>query len=253
MTWLRSLAFNVGCFCATVVLALFCLPMLARPEWARLVIRLWARSILALLPVVGIRVRVSGLEHIPAGGCVIASKHQSAFDTVIWLALLPRPTYVLKQELLKIPLYGWYAGRSGMIPVDRSGGGAAMRGMLRAASRAARDDQQIVIFPEGTRTAPGERATLQPGIVGIAAATGVPVLPAATDSGFVWGRESFLKRPGVIQISVKAPLPANLSRAELLAALAEAIEPEPRRAVENPVEAGDSGVSATREDRVGTP
>jgi 1-acyl-sn-glycerol-3-phosphate acyltransferase len=143
-----------------------------------------------------------------------------------------------------------------MIAVDRSGGGAALRRMLRAASEAAQDDQQIVIFPEGTRTAPGERPGLQPGIVGIAAATGAPVVPVATDSGLVWGRRAFLKRPGFIQISVRSPLPANLPRGDLLAALAEAIEFGPESApalVEKPVDAVDRAVRVSREDRARTP
>jgi 1-acyl-sn-glycerol-3-phosphate acyltransferase len=240
--WVRSLLFNLAFFGVTAVIAILGLPLLARPGWTRVAMGAWSRAVIALLPVAGIRLRVTGLENIPPGGCIIASKHQSAFDTVVWLALLPRGTYVLKQELLRIPLYGWYARRSGMIAVDRSGGGLALRRMLRAASEAARAHQQIVIFPEGTRTAPGTRPGLQPGIVGIAAATGVPVVPVATDSGLVWGRRAFLKRPGLIQIVVKPPLPLNLPRGDLLAALAEAIElgPEPAPApVEKPVDAVD--------------
>lgn len=249
MIWLRSAAFNIGFFGVTALLAMLCLPALARVAWTRGVIRLWARAVISLLPVAGIRLRVSGLERIPPGGCVIAAKHQSAFDTVVWLALLPRATYVLKQELLGIPLYGFYARRAGMIPVDRAGGAAALRGMVRAASEAANRDQQIVIFPEGTRTAPGERVPLLPGIVGLAAATGAPILPVATDSGSVWGRRAFLKHPGVIQISVRPPVPAKLSRAALLAALEEAIQPDAPGPVEKPVEGGDPAIPAVREDR----
>jgi 1-acyl-sn-glycerol-3-phosphate acyltransferase len=256
MIWLRSAAFNLAFFGVTAGLAVLCLPLLARPAWTRVALRTWSHAVIALLPIAGIRLRVDGRENIPAGGCVIASKHQSAFDTAVWFALVPRATYVLKQELLRIPLYGWFARRAGMIAVDRSGGGAALRRMVRAASEAARDDQQIVIFPEGTRTAPGERRPLQPGIVGLAAATGVPILPVATDSGRVWGRRAFLKRPGLIRISVRAPLPLNLPRADLLAALAEAIEFAPESApglVEKPVEAVDAGVRVSREDRARTP
>jgi 1-acyl-sn-glycerol-3-phosphate acyltransferase len=254
---LRSTLFNLAFFGLTAGLALLCLPLLARRAWARAVLTVWSRAVVALLPIAGIRLRVEGLQNIPPGGCVIASKHQSAFDTAVWFALVPRATYVLKQELLRIPLYGWYARRAGMIAVDRAGGGTALRRMVRAASEAVRDDQRIVIFPEGTRTAPGERRPLQPGIVGLAAATGAPIVPVATDSGLVWGRRAFLKRPGLIQISVRQPLPRNLPRAALLAALAEAIElDEPVRrsgGVENPVEDVDAEVRVTREDHRGTP
>lgn len=253
MIWLRSAAFNLAFFTLTAGTALLCLPMLLRVEWTRLVLHAWARAVVGLLPIAGIRLRVTGLEHLPAGGCVLASRHESAFDTVVWFALLPRGTYVLKRELLRIPLYGWYALRSGMIPVDRQGGGAALRQMVRAASAAARRDQQIVIFPEGTRAAPGERPPLQPGIVGLAAAAGVPILPVATDSGRVWGRRAFLKRPGVIQISIKPALPPGLSRVGLLRALAEAIQPAPGGAVDKPVEPGGGSPRAGDEDVPGTP
>jgi 1-acyl-sn-glycerol-3-phosphate acyltransferase len=257
MIWLRSAAFNLLFFGLTAAMAVGFLPALAHPAAARLVLRLWGRGVVGLLPVAGIRLCVTGLEHLPAGGCVIASKHQSAFDTVVWFALVPRATYVMKQELLRIPLYGWFARRGGMIAVDRAGGGPALRRMVRAASAAARADQQIVIFPEGTRTAPGEREPLQPGIVGLAAAADVPILPVATDSGLVWGRRSFLKHPGVIQIHIKAPLPAGLARAGLLSALAARIEfgPEPATGplVENPGEIGDSEARTGPQRPVGTP
>jgi 1-acyl-sn-glycerol-3-phosphate acyltransferase len=160
---------------------------------------------------------------------VVAAKHQSAFDTVIWLGLLPDTAYVLKKELLAIPLYGWHLRKSGMIPVDRAGGGPALRGMLRQAQAALAEGRQVVIFPEGTRTAPGVRVPYQPGVVAIASASGAPVFPVATDSGRVWGRRAFIKRPGVIRISVLPPLPPRLPRAALLAALEEAIETETDR------------------------
>lgn len=253
MTWLRSAVFNIAFFGVTGLLAVLCLPALARVGWTRRVLRVWARAVIALLPIAGIRLRVSGLEHVPPGGCVIAAKHQSAFDTVVWLALLPSATYVIKRELLAIPLYGLYARRAGMIAVDRGGGGAALRGMVRAAGEAVRRDQQIVIFPEGTRTAPGERVPLLPGIVGLAAATGAPIVPAATDSGVAWRRRAFLKHPGVIQITLRPPVAAQLPRAALLAALEEAIQPDWSAPVEKPVEGGHSLLRARAEDRHRTP
>jgi 1-acyl-sn-glycerol-3-phosphate acyltransferase len=172
---------------------------------------------------------------------VIAAKHQSAFDTVVWLHLLPDVAYVLKKELLSIPIYGWHVRKSEMIPVDRAGGGAALRTMLRGAQKALAEGRQVVIFPEGTRTAPGQRVPYQPGVVAIAAATAAPVIPVATDSGRVWGRRAFRKQPGVIRISVLEPLPHGLPRAQLLAALEAAIETETDRlfaeeAVEKPVD-----------------
>jgi 1-acyl-sn-glycerol-3-phosphate acyltransferase len=176
------------------------------------------------------------MEHVPAGACVIAAKHQSAFDTIIWHALLPDAAYVLKAELLRIPLFGPLARHAEMIPVDRAGGGGALRRMLRAAEAALAKGRQVVIFPEGTRTAPGERVPYQPGVLAIAAATDAPVVPVATDSGRLWGRRAFLKHPGVIRIVVMPPLPAGLGRAALHKALETAIEEESARLLAEPVD-----------------
>jgi 1-acyl-sn-glycerol-3-phosphate acyltransferase len=231
MTFLSSLLFNIAFFVVSAGIALCALPLLAMPRGAHnAAMRAWARIVVALLRViVGVRLELRGMEHIPPGACVIAAKHQSAFDTAVWLALLPAAAYVLKQELLSIPLYGWHARKARMIPVDRAGGGAALRRMLRAASAALAEGRQVVIFPEGTRTAPGQRVPYLPGVVAIAGAASVPVIPVATDSGRVWGRRAFIKRPGVIRISVLPPLPPRLPRARLLSALELAIETETDR------------------------
>jgi 1-acyl-sn-glycerol-3-phosphate acyltransferase len=155
------------------------------------------------------------------GPALLASMHQSAFDTLIWIALAPRFTYVFKKELSGIPIFGGYLLATGMIPVDRRAGGAAMRGLLRDTDRAVADRRQIVIFPEGTRVAPGPRVPLQPGVAAIAARARLPVIPVVTNSGLFWGRNSFLKRPGVIRVAVQPPLPVGLARDELVLRLAE--------------------------------
>jgi 1-acyl-sn-glycerol-3-phosphate acyltransferase len=157
------------------------------------------------------------------GAALIASAHQSAFDTLVWLTLLPRCCYVLKQELVRIPLFGWLIPRTGMIAVDRAGGGAALRHMLREADRAVCEDRQIVIFPEGTRAAPGERLPLQPGVAALAARTKLPVIPVATDSGHCWSRRAFHKLPGTIHVVIQPPIPPGLPRDALMALLAERI------------------------------
>ncbi|MCX7684490.1 MAG: 1-acyl-sn-glycerol-3-phosphate acyltransferase [Acetobacteraceae bacterium] len=238
---LRSAFFNLAFFALTIVMAVVCLPLLPWRGPTEAALRLWARAVLWLLSaVVGLRVRAVGFEHLPEGAAILAAKHQSAFDTVFWLTLRPLPAYVLKRELLWIPLYGWFAARAGMIPVDRAGGGAALRRMLRAARAALAAGRKIVIFPEGTRTAPGESRPWQPGVAALAA-TGAPVLPVATDSGRFWGRRAFLKRPGVLSVVVLPPLPAGLPRDEMLRQAQAAVEAESLRllgaaAVENPVE-----------------
>jgi 1-acyl-sn-glycerol-3-phosphate acyltransferase len=225
---LRSLLFNIGFFLATLATVLLAVPLLAVPRAVLMrLLRGWAWVIIwQLRAICGIRLELRGMERIPAGAAVIAAKHQSAFDTVVWLALVPDTAYVMKKELLSIPVWGWHARKSEMIPVDRAGGGPALRLMLRAAAAALAAGRQVVIFPEGTRTAPGERVPYQPGVVAIAALGTAPVLPVATDSGRAWGRRAFVKRPGVIRISVLEPLPPGLPRARLLTALETAIEGE---------------------------
>ena len=231
MLMLRSLLFNIGFYALTIFMSAVALPLLVLPRRGAVeLLRLWSRLVVGMLRVLcGVRVELRGMENIPAGACVVAAKHQSAFDTVVWLMLLPDTSYVLKKELLSIPLYGWHARKARMIPVDRAGGGAALRSMLRAASAALAEGRQVVIFPEGTRTAPGRRVPYQPGVVAIAGAASVPVIPVATDSGRIWGRRAFLKRPGVIRISVLPPLPPGLPRARLLRELEQAIESETDR------------------------
>ena len=223
MTWLRSALFAVWFYGLTTLLAL--LSPLSWPFGQRGVVayaRVWARLVLAgLRAICGISWRVTGLEHLPAeGAALIASQHQSAFDTLIWAAVAPRFAYVLKQELTRIPLFGQMLRRSGMIPVDRRAGAAALRGLLAAADRAVAESRQVVIFPEGTRARPGEQLPLQPGVAALAARMRLPVIPVVTDSGAHWGRRAFRKTPGVIRVAILPPLPAGLKRDELLAALA---------------------------------
>lgn len=227
MTVLRSLLFNALFFGLTALAGLVLLPLVLAPRrWLRGVMRLWARAVLALLRgVAGIRVALEGRENLPASGpALIASRHESAFDTAVWFALVPDAAYVMKKELFLIPVYGWFARASGQIGVDRAGSATALRALMRAAKAAAAEGRQVVIFPEGTRAAPGEAKPVQPGVVALAGATGLPVIPVRTDSGRCWPRRSFLKRPGTIRIVVGAPL---AGRAALAERVQDAIAPLP--------------------------
>ncbi|MBI0433535.1 lysophospholipid acyltransferase family protein [Roseomonas sp. KE0001] len=228
---LRSLLFNALFFSLTALCCLSGILLLPLPRrLLRRYVQGWARLMLFLLRVVcGIRLAVTGRENLPEGPVVIAAKHQSAYDTIVWLALLPEPVYVLKQELLRIPAWGWMARHYGAVAVDRTGGAAALKRMVRQASQALAAGDQIVIFPEGTRTAPGQRVPYLPGVVALASASGAPVVPAATDSGLFWGRRAFAKWPGTIHVAILPPLPPGLSRAQLIARLTDAIETESDR------------------------
>lgn len=231
VTLLRSLLFNLVFQAATLLMGLASLPLLLGPRrLAHGTVRLWARFVLGALGVIaGLRYRVEGLEHLPqAGPLLVAAKHQSAFDTIVWLTLVPDAAYVLKRELLRIPIYGWFARKAGMIAVDRAAGAAAMRGLVRDGRQALAEGRQVVIFPEGTRMPPGVAGRYQPGVAGLVAGTDVPVLPVATDSGRFWGRNAFLKHPGRITVRILPPLTAGLAGRALVTALRDRIEAEQR-------------------------
>lgn len=223
MTLIRSMLFNIAFFGITFVLTVVATAMrVLAPDRTLDMPMLWARCNVRLLRwICGIRVEVTGLENIPPGPALIASRHQSAFDTFVWLTLVPKCCYVLKQELLKIPLFGVLIARSGMIAVDRGAGSAALRGLLREGERAVREQRQIIIFPEGTRGPPGAMLDLQPGVAALAGRLAMPVIPVATDSGRCWGRRAFRKRPGVIRIVIGTPIQAGTARPAMMQALRE--------------------------------
>lgn len=218
MIILRSAIFNVVFFAVSLGLTLVATVMrLVAPDRVLGVAVLWARALVASVRVIcGIRLEVTGREHIPAGAVLIASRHQSAFDTFVWLTLLPRCCYVFKDDLLRIPLFGPLITAAGMIPVDRHGGGGSIRSLLRQGDRAVREKRQIVIFPEGTRSEPGSPNELQHGIAALAQRTGLPVIPVSTDSGRCWGRRAFRKQPGTIRIVVGEAIPAQTDRKTLM-------------------------------------
>jgi 1-acyl-sn-glycerol-3-phosphate acyltransferase len=223
MILIRSIIFNISFFGLTFVLTLLAMVLWAVAPSRELAMPvLWARANVVLLRwICGIRMEVTGLEHLSPGPAVIASRHQSAFDTFVWLTLVPRCCYVLKQELLRIPLFGKLISHARMIAVDRGAGSVALRSLLRGGERAVAEQRQIVIFPEGTRGPPGAMLPLQPGVAALAARVDLPVIPVATDSGLCWGRRAFWKRPGIIRIAIGPPIPPGTPRAELMRVLGD--------------------------------
>jgi 1-acyl-sn-glycerol-3-phosphate acyltransferase len=226
VTAVRSLLFAVLALTWTALLTIVYLPLLALPR--RIVQRaaaLWSRGVLGLLAATcGLRHRVVGFERLPAGPAIIAAKHQSAWDTVIFHRLFDDPVYVLKGELLAVPLFGWYLRKTGNIAIDRAAGVRAIRTMLPAARRLAAEGARIVVFPEGTRVPPGGRRRYNPGIAALYQQVPVPVVPVALNSGLFWGRRGFLKRPGVITLEFLEPMPSGLNRDGFLAELERRIE-----------------------------
>jgi 1-acyl-sn-glycerol-3-phosphate acyltransferase len=239
MILLRSLIFNLYFWALTVVL---CVPgtvvRFAAPERLMAVPVLWARLGLAGVRVLcGLKLEVSGEVYLPVSEpAIIASQHQSAFDAMVWLLLLPRCCFVIKKQLTYIPLFGGLIRPAGMIVIDRQARPAAMRHLMREAERAKAEGRQVVIFPEGTRVRPGERVPLRPGVAAMASRAGLPVIPALTDSGRCWGRRAFVKRPGVIHVEMLPPIPSGASRDEIMLGLERAFYQEaPLRAVDKSV------------------
>ena len=224
MVYLRSLIFNILFYGTTVVMAILVLPALLLPAPViRAAARLWGWVTVQALRVACGTHRLSG--DLQAGSQVIyAAKHQSAWETVVLALLLHTPVFVLKRELLRLPLLGWYFSKAGCIAVDRSAGMRALRKLRDDAVAAASGGRSILIFPQGTRVAPGVEHRYEIGVFALYEATGLPVVPVALNSGHVWGRNSWLKRPGRIDVEFLAQIEAGLSRHDFMERLEVAIE-----------------------------
>ena len=161
----------------------------------------------------GISSRFEG--EVPEGAHLVAVKHQSMFETLEMFLLLREPAVVLKRELTRIPLWGWVVTRYGVIPIDRDGGASALRRMMRAAEAAIAEGRPILIFPEGTRVSTGQQPPLQSGFAGLYRALMLPVVPVAVDSGRLWPRNAFVKRPGIVTYRISPAIPPGLNRREI--------------------------------------
>jgi 1-acyl-sn-glycerol-3-phosphate acyltransferase len=214
IAWLRTFAFNLIFYAFTVGIVVTApLMALVGPRALRWHANGWARAQGALARwLLGVRVRIEG--QIPEGPFLFAVKHQAMFETLELAWRVGAPMIVMKRELTQIPLWGWAAQRYGSIGIDRAGGADALRAMLREAKEARRTGRAVLIFPEGTRVAPGETPPLRAGFAGLYKALGIPVIPVALDSGRLWPRKG-VKRPGVITIRFGEPIPTGLSRLEI--------------------------------------
>src|ERR1051325_8249153 len=181
MTALRSLLFNLGFYLWTALVLTAALPVLLFPYPAIYGLgRLWASGELWLLKrLIGLNHRAIGLENMAQRPAIYAVKHQSAWDTLVFAHYLHFPAYVLKRQLLYLPLFGFYLLRAGMIPVDRRGRASALRRMLATAKHRREEGRDLLIFPEGTRVAPGQHRPYQPGVAALYGHLDLPVVPVA--------------------------------------------------------------------------
>lgn len=226
--FLRSLVANVYFYPALAIGFSLCLPVGLVSRKA--MVKMWDKGLHPLiwggmLKLSGIKIEVKGTAYITPG-VIFASKHESAFETYAYTHIIPNSVFVLKKELTYIPLFGWGQALYGMIPVDRSAGARAMKGMLVAAKKRTDEGRKLIIFPEGTRCKHGEVKGYKSGIVFLAEGLNMPVVPVALNSDLCWSKGAFLRYPGKVTFEFMPPIKVEdyKSKKEFMAALEGMIE-----------------------------
>jgi len=231
--FLRSLVFNVLFYLVLAFWVIVGIPTYLMPRWAIMnIARYWARSSIWLMRVIcNIKVEYRGLEKIPKGPLIVASKHQSMWETFALLQFFDRPLFIYKRELAWIPFFGWYLIKAKMIGVDRGGGMRSLMEMARRAPEEIRRGRQLIIFPEGTRTAVDAPPGYKTGVGQIYVNSRVACLPVALNSGLFWPRRTFMRYPGTLVVEFLDPLPPGLPRNEFTARVSTVIEDATNRLV----------------------
>ena len=234
MIWIRSVLFTICYYIYSLVVFVIMVPTFFLPrKWAMIMPIVWTAGGVKLLQwICGIHVKVEGRENLPKkNGYIVASKHESAMETNLFHNLVPQTFYIFKKELLWIPFAGLYGLKTGCVPVDRSGGGVALRKMLKAVIKRFKKGQNMVIFPEGTRTKPDEENTkpYASGIALIYEACQVPVVPVALNTGYCWPKNRFIRYPGTVTMRVLKPIEPGLPKREFLQVLQRTIEEEQKK------------------------
>lgn len=234
MPFIASLIFNIFYVVWTFGIGTLLLPtMLLPPNRMNWVYDVWAKPLFwALRIICNITYEVRGTEYIPDTPCIIASKHQSAWETIALGFLLPLPVYILKKELLNIPIFGLYLRKFGMIAINRSKGTQSLRQLDQNTKRVIDNGRCVVLFPEGTRTAPGSSGDYHRGIARLYRLLEKPVVPVALNSGVFWGRNAFHKKAGTIIIEFLPPIASGLDNKTFMATLENTIESKSRELFE---------------------
>ena len=229
----RSILFNLLFYLNLLVLLIVALATLVMPRWGILgMAKFWGRTSLWLLRVVcGTKVEFRGVEKIGHGPLLVAAKHQSTWETFALLQLFGDFTFIIKRELIWIPLFGWFALKGGMISVNRGAGQQTLNEMAVRARIEIHKGRQLVIFPEGTRRPPGAEPRYKFGVARLYTEIGVPCIPIALNSGLFWRRRSFRRLPGTIVVEVLDPIPPGLDTETFLARLQNDIETATARLV----------------------
>ena len=231
MLTLRSVCFNLVFYVNLIVLMLLGLPMMIfGRRGVFFMARLWASTSLWWLRwICNLRVDYRGVENIPAGGYILASKHQSFLETFALLKYTPDFAIILKRQLMYIPVFGLYLVAAQQIGIDRSRGQSALGQIIRKAGAVIRAGRQVYIYPEGTRRPPGAAPTYKFGVAALYTATRAPCLPVAVNTGLFWGRRGFMRRPGTAVIEFLPAIEPGLRRDEFSSELLNRIESACRR------------------------
>jgi 1-acyl-sn-glycerol-3-phosphate acyltransferase len=225
LIYLRSFLFQFVFWLWSVTMAILMIVTFPLPRAAnRACLTFWSKGVtLSLRWLAGVRVEIRGRENLPTGAALVAAKHQSMFDVFSQFAILPDACFVMKKELLMVPLFGWHGLKADMIVVDRDGHSAALKKLVRDAKDRMKGARQIVIFPEGTRGDVGQPGDYKPGIAALYRELDMPVTPLALNCGGHWDK-SLLLKPGTIVFQYLEPIPAGLKRAEFMRELQTRID-----------------------------
>ncbi len=227
MVWVRSVIFNVLFYMMFIAEMIIFTPIyfiLPRKK-AYFVPKFWARSNLWLMKViVGTRVKIEGLENLPKGPFIFAPKHQNFWDTFAFLPHIEDPLYILKRELLWIPVFGWYVAKQRMIGIDRSARGKAMAEVMTRTLEEMKGGRQLIIYPEGTRRPPGAEPVYKYGIARLYRDLQMPVVPVVHQAGIFWPRRSILRQGGTIIARILPPIQPGMEEKEFFEHLVKTME-----------------------------
>lgn len=226
MIFIRSLIFNIFFVIWTILISIVCSPILLfSPSKVAIVGLIWSRATITALRIIcNLNLIIKGQHNIPAMPFIVASKHQSDLETIVFHSLLNKPVYILKKELVKIPFFGIYLVKMGMIIIDRAGKMNALKFMINQTDKTISDNRPVIIFPEGTRTKPGERVEYHPGITALYNQGKYKVLPVALNTGVFWPKGSFIKKPGNYVIEFLPIIEPGLSKEQFMQTLKHNIE-----------------------------
>lgn len=228
MTFLRSAIFNAAFFVWTFLCCILFLPTLLLPRHLVLFAsKIWISGLVWITEnILGLHTKVIGKERLQMSPVIFAVKHQSTWETLIFHYLLQDPATVLKRDLVWIPLLGWYIQKLQMVPLTRSKnkGMQDLKNLLKAAEKTIAQGRPLIIFPEGTRSSPGQKTAYHSGVASLYLHLKIPVVPIAHNAGLYWPRRGFIKRPGCITLELLAPIQPGLSRQEFMRTLETRIE-----------------------------